>query len=30
LIALHERARLTLKRVGNSDRFIVWKAVATP
>jgi hypothetical protein len=30
LIALHERARLTLKRVGNSDRFIVWKAVAIP
>jgi hypothetical protein len=30
LIALHERARLTLKRVGSSDRFIVWKAVAIP
>lgn len=30
LIALHERARLTLKRVGNSGRFIVWKAVAIP
>jgi hypothetical protein len=30
LIVLHERARLTLKRVGNSDRFIVWKAVAIP
>jgi hypothetical protein len=30
LIALHERARLTLRRVGSSDRFIVWKAVAIP
>lgn len=30
LIALHERARVTLKRVGNSDRFVVWKAVAIP
>jgi len=30
LIALHERARLTLKRVGSSDRFIVWKAVSIP
>jgi hypothetical protein len=30
LIALHERARLTLRRVGSSERFIVWKAVSTP
>jgi hypothetical protein len=30
LVALHERARLTLKRVGSSDRFIVWKAVSIP
>jgi hypothetical protein len=30
LIALHERARLTLRRVGSTDRFIVWKAVAIP
>lgn len=30
LIALHERARLTLKRVGSSERFIVWKAVSIP
>jgi hypothetical protein len=30
LIALHERARLSLKRVGSSDRFIVWKAVSIP
>lgn len=30
LIALHERARITLKRVGSSDRFIVWKAVSLP
>ncbi len=30
LIALHERARLTLKRVGSSERFIVWKAVPIP
>jgi hypothetical protein len=25
LISLHERARLTLKRVGSSEQFIVWK-----
>jgi hypothetical protein len=25
LISLHERARLTLKRVGSSQHFIVWK-----
>jgi len=30
LIALHERARLTLKRVGSSQRFIVWKAASIP
>jgi hypothetical protein len=30
LIALHERARLTLKRVGSSQRFVVWKAVSIP
>jgi hypothetical protein len=30
LIALHERARLTLKRLGGSDRFVVWKAVSIP
>lgn len=30
LIALHERARLTLKRVGSTERFIVWKAVSIP
>ncbi len=29
-IAVHERARLTLKRVGSSQRFIVWKAVSIP
>ena len=30
LIALHEQARLTLKRVGSSERFIVWKAMSIP
>jgi hypothetical protein len=30
LIALHERARLNLKRVGSSQRFIVWKAASIP
>lgn len=30
LISVHERARLSLKRVGSSDRFVVWKAVSIP
>jgi hypothetical protein len=30
LVALNERARLSLKRVGSSDRFVVRKAVSIP
>src|SRR5581483_7992972 len=30
LITLHERARLSLRRVGSSERFVVWKAVSIP